>query len=105
MHVSMDMIDGYLAIGAPFYNGQKGVVALFEYEDRLTTHGPAGREVVFNEANAHRFIYLDTATSSRVGSIVKNVGDVTGDGHDDLLIGARMENGGEGVVRIIPGPF
>ena len=101
----MDIIDGYLAIGAPKYNGENGAVALFAYEDRLSTHNPTNRTMYFAPENAQYFISNGAAEGARLGSIVKNIGDVTGDGHDDLLIGARQEEGGEGAVRILPGPF
>ena len=103
--LSMDIIDGYLAIGAPKFNSNNGAVALFSYEDRLTTHNPVDRVITFSPDNAAYFIYNNAANNARLGSLVKNVGDVTGDGYDDLLIGSRIENGGEGVVRILPGPF
>ncbi|MAA79900.1 MAG: hypothetical protein CL916_11640 [Deltaproteobacteria bacterium] len=103
--LSMDIIDGYLAIGAPKFNGDNGAVALFAYEDRLTTHASVNRTIAFSPENAQYFISNDSIENARLGSVVKNVGDVTGDGYDDLLIGARQEDGGEGKVRILPGPF
>ena len=104
--LSMDTIDGYLAVGASFFDNNQGGVALFAYEDRLSLPS-SDREVQFRPEDAHLFIRNEVSGSGdiRLGSLVRNVGDITGDGHDDLLIGAQGADGTEGIIRLLPGPF
>ena len=104
--LSVDTIDGYLAVGASFFDDDQGGVALFAYENRLSLPS-SEREVQFRAEDAHLFIRNNPSGSGvvRLGSLVRNVGDVTGDGHDDLLIGAQGADGTEGIIRLLPGPL
>ncbi|MEC7983828.1 MAG: MopE-related protein [Myxococcota bacterium] len=99
--VSVDFIQDYVAIGSQFYNGQ-GMVALFPYQD-LLGYSNTQKEVLFSANQASR-VFLG-ANNSRLGSLVQNIGDIDGDGYEDLLIGSNNEQSGAGVVRIEFGPF
>ena len=39
------------------------------------------------------------------GSAVKNVGDLNGDGYEDLMIGSAENDSGTGLVQVMYGPF
>ena len=101
---SIDMIDGFMVIGASIYGVDLGAVAFFDYPALRAASSAANKIVQFDEAEAHLFI-RNMSSTTRLGSIVSNIGDINGDGFDDLVIGSNIENGGEGVVRVIPGPF
>ena len=99
--VSIDFIQEYIVIGSQFYNGQ-GMVGLFPYQD-LLGYSNAQKEVLFSMESAS-YVFLGDG-NSRLGSLVKNIGDIDGDGYEDLLIGANSEQSGSGVIRIVHGPF
>ena len=99
--VSIDTIQDYIVIGSQFYNGQ-GMVAFFSYTDLLGSTA-SQKEVAFSMRNANRVFLGDS--NARLGSVVKNIGDIDGDGYEDLLIGASNEQAGNGVLRIEFGPF
>ncbi|MEC7987398.1 MAG: MopE-related protein, partial [Myxococcota bacterium] len=102
--VSMDFIGDYIAVGAARYNGNQGAVGLFRYQDR-TGDSEANRTVYFDPSDADYFFYGSESSNTMAGSAVKNVGDLNGDGHDDLMIGSAENDSGAGLVQVVYGPF
>jgi len=93
--------DGYddLLIGAP---GNDDAAA--EAGAAYLVHGPIWGELGLAYADAK---LTGEAAVDQAGETVSSAGDVDGDGHDDLLIGARGSDGGgsdAGAVYLVLGP-
>lgn len=92
--------DGQVDIGLPYYD-DVGLVASFQ--------GPLSGDVPFAEASA--ILHSPTGQASGIfGSILNGVGDVDGDGLDDLVVGGQemyllsavdVVDGGEDSLRLL----
>jgi uncharacterized repeat protein (TIGR01451 family) len=89
--------DGYadLVVGARLYdNGQIDEGATFVYHGGSTGFDAGGARTEGMPANADWVAESDQA-AAEFGSAVAAAGDVNGDGYADLVVGARMYDGGE----------
>lgn len=91
--------DGYedVLAGSPFYNGSRGWAGFVfgrPYDERGTT------------AVCFEHVMRGTAGSDNFAASMTRLGDLDGDGCDDVALGARAEDvgrGNQGVVRILWG--
>jgi hypothetical protein len=90
--------DGYvdLAVGAPKRSGGGGVYIFLGPRG-----GGAALSVDLSEADA---VILGEGSGGQGGVSLAGIGDVDGNGYDDLLIGANLQ-GGAGAAYVILGPM
>ncbi|MFM1862967.1 MAG: hypothetical protein RLZ26_1489, partial [Pseudomonadota bacterium] len=89
----------HLAFGAWNESGETGAVYLVARSDFAaadaadgTVNGHMTLQNAVNQANSYKLIHSDAY--ARTGLRIANVGDVDGDGVDEVLIGAHGANGG-----------
>jgi len=88
--------DGYddIVIGACYHNNNQGKAYLiFGDPDRLEG------DICLSDADAS----FSGVSSSKLGNSVSGAGDVNGDGYDDLLIGAYLEDSLKGTAHMVFG--
>ncbi len=84
---------GDILVGAYAHDGNRGAVYVFD--------GPASGQLTSDDADA---LLLGETSHDRAGWRVSGGGDVDGDGHDDILVGAIEFNSDAGRVYLVAGP-
>ncbi|MDP6932189.1 MAG: MopE-related protein [Myxococcota bacterium] len=64
-------------------------------------HGPVGGNLALGDADA---VFVGEGANDYAGVAVNIAGDINGDGHDDVLVGADNANSAFGAVYVLYGP-
>ncbi len=88
-----------LIIGAPYTNSDAGASYVVFGKEGIGSSG----SIVLSSLNGSNGFVLSGVASSYSGTLVSGVGDINGDGVDDLIIGAGVANSNAGANYVVFG--